>query len=194
MKKVLGILAPSFLLASILICNSCCAYQDDEINALINGFYDGLADVVERNMDSPEQCVKEVEDYYTENKQTVEKVQQMVKEGITKTMSAVKDYETIDEEQINKDLEKGAMQSSMVQPEPSKEVERYTKALNAFTKKYPQEGLKISMKAMQFVFGTPPADTPPPDTSVEDAVPEDTPTEDIPIEDIAPEDTPIKGE
>ncbi|MGR3310395.1 MAG: hypothetical protein ACUZ77_06425 [Candidatus Brocadiales bacterium] len=70
MKKILKIFIFLYLIISILSCVS----QAENINEIMDKFYSDLADIIERNMDNPDRCASETDNYYKENQATVEKI------------------------------------------------------------------------------------------------------------------------
>ena len=60
MKKICNI----FVLTFLIIFALSCASRAEDIDTIMDKFYDGLADIIERNMDSPDRCVREINDYY----------------------------------------------------------------------------------------------------------------------------------
>ena len=159
MRKLLKVLVFSFLSLSLF---SYAAQADDaeEIAALMAEFYDGLADVIERNMDDPDWCLSEVGAYYKENEATVQRVRELAEKAMEEAAALMQEYESMKNEYNGTDhmaleqLKGPAEEDSAQGGSPAEhETDRYTQALQAFMLKYPSHGLKIVMKAMKFIPG-----------------------------------------
>ncbi len=149
MKKVLNVFMSVFLIVSIQTLIS----QAEDMSAVMDKFHNGLAVIIERNMNNPDRCVIEVDNYYNANRATVEKVRKASEKHMGQAMAMADKYKYMSEEKLEA-LERSAMQKGMAEPEMSPGTTRYTKALESFMMKYPQRAMKISMKAMQFMPGT----------------------------------------
>jgi hypothetical protein len=128
----------------------------EDLNKLTDRFYTGLADIIETNMDSPNDCVRAVEKYYQDNQALVGKIRQATKEAMAEAAPVIEKmmnkYESMGEE----DLEAWEKQYQGMEQEMSKKqipagAARYTELLQAFTMKYPKYGIKITMRAMQLM-------------------------------------------
>ncbi len=122
----------------------------EDINSIMDNFYNGLADIIERNMDSPEQCILEVDIYYKDNRATIEKIRKMTERGMSQSMAMMDKYGSMSEEELEM-LEVKARRRSEAQYPVPKGATRYTEAMAAFSAKYPQYALGIATKAMQFL-------------------------------------------
>ncbi len=158
MKKICNI----FVLAFLIIFALNCASRAENIDAIMDKFYDGLADIIERNMDSPDQCVREINDYYRDNQATTEKIRKMMEKGMAQVGAMMKQYEHTHDEQTymtDDDIEAmerrarlmGMTRGVAEEPAMSPGAERYAKALEAFTVKYPLRAMGITMKAMELM-------------------------------------------
>lgn len=131
------------------------AAQAEDAAVLMDKFYDGLAAIIERNMNNPKQCVSEVNNYYETNRATVEKIRKISAEAINKGMAMMKQLE----ETGNIAVPAGQAEQAPSQlAEMSKSTEmqgssRYSKALQVFSEKYPTQGMQIAIKAMQLLPG-----------------------------------------
>ncbi len=131
----------------------------DEMAGLMDGFYDGLASVIENNMDDPDKCLSEVDSYYEENKDTVERVQKLMAEAMEQAAAIMEHHGSMpgtdtDQEYMDaEELAEMARDGNMIPAEPpaTGEMDRYTKALEAFMDKYPGHALRIAAKAMVFL-------------------------------------------
>ncbi|MEA3305597.1 MAG: hypothetical protein U9R52_02165 [Candidatus Omnitrophota bacterium] len=146
MKRILRISTLACLIMSI----SACVLQAEDVNKIMDKFYDGMAGIIERNMDNPDRCVSEVDDYYKENQATVEKVRKLTEKGMKQAMDMMGEYESMSEEELEA-LERQAMQKGMTESQMPPGLERYTEAMEKLMMKSPQQALKIAMMAMQFM-------------------------------------------
>lgn len=132
------------------------AEEANEIATLMNKFYNGLADIIERNMDSPDACVAEVESYYENNKEAVDKIRSLMEKALAQAMAMAKELEAKSAEYSKKEnmspselAELAEKEAALIpKPSPARETERYSKALAAFSAKYPKQGLKIATKSL----------------------------------------------
>lgn len=158
MKKICNIFVLTFLIIFALNCAS----RAEDIDTIMDKFYDGLADIIERNMDSPDQCVREVNDYYRDNQATIEKIRKMTEKGMAQARAMMKQYKRTPDEQTYmtdediKAMEKRARLMGMTrgaaeEPAMSPATKRYTKALEAFAAKYPLRAMDITIKAMELM-------------------------------------------
>jgi len=125
------------------------AFSED-ITKSIDKFYGGIADIIERNMDRPHECVEEVSKYYESNSKLVDKIRNLAEKNMLSAMSAAgkskadsggsekaSDF-TADEESI----------ASVVLTEGSN---RYATALQKFMPKHPAEGMKIVAESIKLL-------------------------------------------
>ena len=122
----------------------------EDMNTITDKFYNGLAEVIERNMDSPDNCVREVDNYYEANRATVEKIRKTAEEHVPQAMAMLDKYKTMGDEVPEMEFEQKGMAESWASPGAT----RYGEAFNAFAMKYPQSAAKIASKAMQLITGT----------------------------------------
>jgi hypothetical protein len=65
-----------FSLAFLMLALFCCVAPAADLSALLEDFYGGLADIIENNMDEPQNCVREVDAYYQDNQALVYQIQE----------------------------------------------------------------------------------------------------------------------
>lgn len=158
MKKICNI----FVLTFLIIFALSCASGAEDIDTIMDKFYDGLADIIERNMDSPDQCVREINDYYKDNQATIEKIRKMMEKGMAQARAMMKQYERTHDKQTymtDDDIEAmerrarlmGMTRGVAEEPTMSLGEERYAKALEAFAAKYPLRATDIAIKAMELM-------------------------------------------
>ena len=85
-------------------------------------YYDGLSEIIEENMDNPQYCLKRVESFLNNSKKLIDG---MIKEQITALEKPI-DYVPVRTEDVK------------ITPQA-----RFNRAMNKFSKQYPQEGEKI---------------------------------------------------
>ncbi len=130
MRKYLGLL---FSMYFILFLSSVGVYAGDPMY----DFYSGLADIIERNMGSPDRCVSEAESFIRKNirplLEATERGKRMAQSGM---------YDNMTEEEARRKLEE--MGNHMSQSGSMEAINRFTNALGNFSMKHPQHGEKIS--------------------------------------------------
>jgi protein subunit release factor A len=152
MKKTMKVLFLAFLMLFIL--NYVGLAED--LNKLTDRFYTGLADIIEGNMDSPNECVRAVDKYYLDNQALVGKMRQATKEAMEEATPMIEKminkYESMSEEELEA-LEKQyqGMEQEMSKKQIPAGAARYTELLQTFTMKYPKYGMEITMRAMQLM-------------------------------------------
>lgn len=160
MGSILRFLLSLFLVIGVF--NSISQAEDpEEISVMMDEFYDDLADIIERNMDAPDRCVREVDDYYRDNWETVERIRELTTKAMEEAMAMMQQFESTSGEYSEQEymtpeeLEEMAKKKGMAMQEPpaEHETDRYAEALEEFTTKYPKHGLEIVMKAMVFIPG-----------------------------------------
>ena len=138
---------------------SSCA--EERIEVEIDRFYGGLAGIIERNMDVPDRCVQEVEQYYRNHRDLIERTRRETEKGIEALSDFFEETSTstgtapLSEERI-KSLEAKAERAGIdtrekAMPDVPPGQMRYADALEKFTMKYPHQGMKIAFKAMEFL-------------------------------------------
>lgn len=145
----------SGLLLAVLILASAGAAKAEDTAAVMDRFYDGLADVIEKNMGDPDECAGAVDDYYVSHSADVEAIRNATAKGIEKAADLMEKemekYENMTEEELAALEEKAGGYSVSKTMSPG--MARYAAAMERFTQKYPSQGAMISMKAMQFLPG-----------------------------------------
>jgi ribosome-binding ATPase YchF (GTP1/OBG family) len=122
--------------------------QAKDLRALSDEFYSGLAGIIERNMNNPEQCVAEVQDYYNANQDKVMQIRQESEKALQQIAPQMDKYKSMTEEEAE------AMSKSSVERAESRMSaagKRYSDAMKAFMVKYPKEGMKIAGFSMALV-------------------------------------------
>lgn len=139
-----------------------------DVQAMTDRLFSDLADIIERNMDSPQQAVSQVRQYYENNRVLVERISQeaarLMEPKITgvgeeialyqkKIMEAASRGDEAEIERLGRKLEAMAGESRAPSFDRSGSVvaQRYSRALETFIRRYPQEGLQISMEAQRLM-------------------------------------------
>lgn len=144
-SKYLGV-----ALACLFILSGAAAAQ--MLDSLTDEFYNGLADIIEQNMNDPQACVTAVDGYFTTNQDKVEQIRKQAAEAMEAIGPEIDKYMSMTEEEAKAMAEKQGTQPDR-QPKMSAAGQRYNDALKAFSLKYPQYGMKIAGKTMQLVPG-----------------------------------------
>jgi len=102
-------------------------------------------------MDNPDKCLSGVNSYYQKNQALISRIQEETEKALEKVAPKmaeyIEKYESMSEEELAELERKSSQQQEQRQASPG--VERYSKALQAFSMKYPQEGMMIALKAME---------------------------------------------
>ncbi|MFH1593210.1 MAG: hypothetical protein ABID09_00760 [Candidatus Omnitrophota bacterium] len=138
-------------------------YGAEDIVALSDKFYGGLASTIERYMDDPDKCVSEVEAYYQNNQALAAKIKEATEKAMAQIAPMMDEYmemsqKAMDEEMTDEEImalenkwkAKGIQQKPR---DPSPGMARYSDAMNAFSAKHPFRGMKIAGFAMKLVPG-----------------------------------------
>lgn len=126
-----------------------------DIGQLTDDFYAGLADVLEKNMDDPQQCLKEAEQYYQENQATVEKIRAAAEGAFVQAepmmQQTMDKYKSMSEEELKAmpEQQQGIQVPGPTQGTPG--MDRYIKLIQAFTMKYPRCAVQLTMLSIQLI-------------------------------------------
>lgn len=131
---------------------ACPLSQAEDLSAVTDEFYSGLAAIIEANMDSPDNCVSEVDNYYKKNQKSVEKIREFTAKTIEQAMAVKDRYGAVTDEEPE-DVDLMAVQEGITAPGLTSGSARYANALKNFAMKYPREGLKIAGKSTQLLPG-----------------------------------------
>ena len=146
MKKILkGFIVLLFL---VFIVTGLATAEDT--GKVIDQFYNGLASIIERNMESPDNCVREVEKYYANNQGVVAKIRKMSEVAMARVSAIGDKFDSMSDEELAK-LEESVGPLSPSGELISQGMQRYVAALQSFTFKHPQHALKVAGKAIQLL-------------------------------------------
>lgn len=148
-----------FIAAFLIISLMVSVASADQLKIMMDGFYDGLGKIIERNMDNPDLCVAEVEDYYVRNRALIDTIRKQTEEAIAESMAMMGPYydefEGMTEEELALLKERS---EAMAGREPrmsyqamSAGMKRYNEALEAFMVKHPNQAMIIATKALEFL-------------------------------------------
>ena len=136
------------------------ALQAENLNTIADGFYNGLAEVIERNMNAPDRCVTEVDNYFEANQATVRKIRKMSEKPMAQAMgmgmAMMEKYESMSEEELDalqRQAEQKEKKMQQVYEKKMPGATRYSDAMEEFMMKYPQHAMRIAGKTMQLVPG-----------------------------------------
>ncbi len=150
MKKIVKSFLLTFLII-LLLDNPVCS-QVQDLTKIADNFYAGLADVIEANMDDPDNCLREVEDYYQKNEATVKQIRMSAEEAMKQVIPLVDEYMSMSEGELEAFAREQKMnRQSQLRISPG--AVRYTETMKAFTMKYPAYGLQVATKALQLIPG-----------------------------------------
>ena len=124
-----------------------------ELNRVTDEFYSGLAGVIERNMNDPESCVREVDNYFEANRDKVELIRKEAAKAMEMIAPEIDKYMSMTEEEAAAMAQQQRMQTNRPEPRMSAAAQRYNQVFKAFCSQYPKYGMKIAGKTMQLVPG-----------------------------------------
>ncbi len=134
--------------------------QAEDLNTIADGFYNGLAEIIERNMNAPDNCVTEVDNYFQANQATVRKIREISKkpmeQAMDRGMAIMEKYKSMSEEELGalqRQAEQKAEKMRQVSRKRSPGATRYSDAMKEFTRKHPQHAMRIVGKTMQLMPG-----------------------------------------
>lgn len=126
-----------------------------DLNKMVEGFYAGLADIIEANMDNPEICLVKVEDYYQKNQAVINEIRQETAKALEKSapmmQKKVDEYMSMSEEELEALERKHGGEMAGKESDKSPIMTRYSQALGKFSLKYPEQGMQIGLKAMELM-------------------------------------------
>ena len=126
--------------------------QVQDLTKITDNFYAGLADIIEVNMDDPDKCLEEVEDYYQKNEATVKHIRISTEEAMKQLTPSVDEYISMSEGELEAFAQEQRInRQSQLRMSPG--ALRYTEAMETFTMKYPAYGLQVATKAFQLIWG-----------------------------------------
>lgn len=129
------------------------AVTAQQINSVADEFYNGLADVIENNMDAPEDCIREVDNYFAANQDKVELIRREAAKAMEQIAPEIDKYMSMTEEEAVAMAQKQGTQANSPAPKMSAAGQRHNEILKAFCSRYPQQGMKVAVKTMQLVPG-----------------------------------------
>jgi hypothetical protein len=128
----------------------------EELSKITDNFFAGLAEVIEGNMEDPGECLGQVEEYYRQNQATIAKIREETAKAMALAapmMNEMMQASFSQDEEKLKALEKKyqGMAKGMPQERIQPGADRYAKALEDFTARYPQYGMQVAMKSMELM-------------------------------------------
>lgn len=130
-----------YLIGFVLVFISSLAIAENPEEAMYN-YYTDLADIIERDMDNPDQCVEEIERYYQENQEDIEKMQEYTEES--RRRGEGMQNRPVTEEEIEKAGE-ALSQTKMVEA-----LNRFIEVLSNFSMEHPDHAKRIREVMEQF--------------------------------------------
>ncbi len=150
MKKIVKSFLLTFLI--ILLLDNLVYSQVQDLAKITDNFYAGLADIIEANMDNPDKCLREVEDYYQKNEATIKQIRILTEKAMKQLTPLVDEYMSMSEAELEAFArEQKLNHQSQLRMSPG--TIRYTETIKAFAMKYPAYGLQLATKALQLIPG-----------------------------------------
>ena len=134
------------------------SFASDESKKLeekLKKFYNGAAVVINKNIDDPDKCVKEVSKYYDDNGEDISEIRELSEKYMTQLAVMLGQYDGVGGgwEDIDYDIESGILDKSglaRTQPFMDYETMEYKIALEKFSILYPFQALSIAQMALEF--------------------------------------------
>ena len=150
MKKIVKPFLLTFLL--ILLLDNLVYSQVQDLTKITDNFYAGLADIIEVNMDNPDKCLREVEDYYQKNEAIIKQIRILTEKAMKQLTPLVDEYMSMSEAELEAFArEQKLNRQSHLRMSPG--AVRYTETMKDFAMKYPAYGLQVATKALQLIPG-----------------------------------------
>ncbi len=133
----------------------------------IDRLFTDLANIIEQNMDSPYRALNQVDQYYRDNQALVEQARHETAEALeqSQTISIMEEVASYQQrimeaasrgdsdeiERLGRELEAlasraSALSSSGITPPAA---QRYSQVLEEFSRRYPEQGMQIGLRAQQ---------------------------------------------
>ena len=142
MRKGSIVLLAGFLLICLLSSNG----SAEDAETFMERFYDELADIIESNMDNPDECLTEVERFYENNQDRLSEFLGEAKRNATiPGISMEEQVQSVSDEEMAEMVQR-AQDSKLYQI-----MSRYNQAVTSFIRKYPAHGTKIMEKFGQIL-------------------------------------------
>lgn len=140
-----------FLAAAVFFTGQCFS---QELVSIADEFYTGLADIIEANMDSPQECLGQVINYYQNNQDKIKQIQVYMEEAMKKAAPMMEKlaerYNNMTDEQAEQ-FDQISTAEDNFKPRASNAGQRYAEVLSEFSQKNPSEGMRIATMAMQLL-------------------------------------------
>jgi hypothetical protein len=142
-----------FVLACLCVFILTGAVIAQQISMVADEFYNGLADVIEQNMNYPDACVTAVDNYFTANQDKVGLIRQETSKAMELIAPQIDKYMSMTQEEAAAMKKAQSAQANRPASQMSAAGKRYNDAFKAFMTQYPKQGMKIAGKTMQLVPG-----------------------------------------
>ena len=113
-----------------------------DLETLAADFYNGLADIIENNMDNPNACVAAIEEFYAANQELIVQMREAAQKSIGYGENQMS------QEQIQTMMLQQSITQQMPDTPVTRAAMRYSNALTLFSQRYPQQAATIAAQAM----------------------------------------------
>ena len=141
------------LLLAVVLCVGVFVGQlrAQDVSRLADEFYAGLADIIERNMNAPDNCLAEADRFYQTNQDKVLAMRKAAEKAMQQAAPLMEKYMSMSEQEAEAlaNKQQGGVQGR--QSRLSSAAQRYTEAVKNFATKYPMPGMRLATLAMQLV-------------------------------------------
>ena len=146
MKRIIFLTLSFFV--SLFLCIH--LFAAENLATLTDKFYGGISDIMEKNMNNPDKCVREIDKYYGDNNTTILKIRKLTEENIKKAVEFAKNFKDAPIENYEKAKSKaGDFYNENMGPTAG--ITRYSNAMQEFAMKHPQQAIKIATMGAKLV-------------------------------------------
>lgn len=148
----------TFILVLLLVSMLCAVSSAADLRALQDKFYVGITDVMERNMEDPQQCLRAVDKYFEDNQALVAQIRKETEKVMAQSapmMQKMMDqYQSMSEEELEA-LEKKSVgiagMEKRIASQMSPTMTRYNKVMDTFMERYPQYAMELAGKMLRLM-------------------------------------------
>ena len=146
-----------FVLVVLLVSMLCAVSSASDLRALQDKFYAGITDIVQRNMEDPQQCLGAVDRYFEDNQALVAQIRMETEKAMAQSapmmQKMIDKYQSMSEEELQALEKKSAATDQRMQSQMSSTMTRYNEVMSAFMERYPKYAMELAGKMMRLMPG-----------------------------------------
>lgn len=125
----------------------------EDLAQLVDKFYGGLADIIERNIDDADVCLAQAKEYYENNQDLVKVIRDESAKAMQQAMPLAEQLMNMPEEELARlGSQQAGAQDAPADSGMSAQAKRYAQAMEAFAERFPTKALQLAGLASQFVL------------------------------------------